>query len=133
MSKIFYTASENTFYPESDFTLYAALPDDLKEVTMKTFNEFSPFTNGDLIRVAGEDGLPKWGERPPMTPYDAEIRKSGLMTRATTEISPLQDAVDLDMATTEEKALLLSWKKYRVLLMRIDTSIAPDINWPEQP
>ncbi|WP_340608936.1 tail fiber assembly protein, partial [Xenorhabdus bharatensis] len=46
---------------------------------------------------------------------------------------PLQDAVDLDMATKEEKAALLKWKKYRVLLNRVDCSTAPDIVWPEQP
>ncbi|MDZ8419580.1 tail fiber assembly protein, partial [Escherichia coli] len=25
------------------------------------------------------------------------------------------------------------WKKYRVLLMRVDTSTAPDIEWPTPP
>ncbi|EMG9853476.1 tail fiber assembly protein, partial [Escherichia coli] len=29
--------------------------------------------------------------------------------------------------------LLEAWKKYRVLLNRIDTSTAPDIEWPEIP
>ncbi|MXE05188.1 tail fiber assembly protein, partial [Escherichia coli] len=28
---------------------------------------------------------------------------------------------------------LAAWKKYRVLLNRIDTSTAPDIVWPQQP
>ncbi len=26
-----------------------------------------------------------------------------------------------------------AWKKYRVLLNRVDTSTAPDIEWPEEP
>ncbi|MDX7213181.1 tail fiber assembly protein, partial [Citrobacter freundii] len=46
---------------------------------------------------------------------------------------PLQDAVDLDIATEAEAALLLAWKKYRVLLNRINPNDTPDINWPEQP
>ncbi|EMM5239625.1 TPA: tail fiber assembly protein, partial [Escherichia coli] len=25
------------------------------------------------------------------------------------------------------------WKKYRVLLNRVDTSTAPDIEWPKEP
>ncbi|EJQ6528684.1 tail fiber assembly protein, partial [Escherichia coli] len=25
------------------------------------------------------------------------------------------------------------WKKYRVLLNRVDTSLSPDIEWPSQP
>ncbi|EKP6447356.1 tail fiber assembly protein, partial [Escherichia coli] len=26
-----------------------------------------------------------------------------------------------------------AWKKYRVLLNRVDTSVAPDIVWPDEP
>ncbi|HGZ2335536.1 TPA: tail fiber assembly protein, partial [Shigella boydii] len=48
-------------------------------------------------------------------------------------IAPLQDAVDLEIATEEENSLLEAWKKYRVLLNCVDTSTAPDIEWPEEP
>ena len=48
-------------------------------------------------------------------------------------IAPLQDAVDLEIATEEETLLLEAWKKYRVLLNRVDTSTAPDIEWPVAP
>ncbi|EON9774816.1 tail fiber assembly protein, partial [Escherichia coli] len=48
-------------------------------------------------------------------------------------IAPLQDAVDLEIATEEETSLLEAWKKYRVLLNRVDTSTAPDIEWPVIP
>jgi hypothetical protein len=37
------------------------------------------------------------------------------------------------MATEEEMTALQEWKKYRVLLNRVDTSTAPDIEWPEKP
>ncbi|WP_206400429.1 tail fiber assembly protein, partial [Escherichia coli] len=46
-------------------------------------------------------------------------------------IATLQDAVDLDMATEEEKLSLTHWKKYRVLLNRVQPENAPDIEWPE--
>jgi hypothetical protein len=52
---------------------------------------------------------------------------------ATAAIAPLQDAVDTEIATEEEQAALLAWKKYRVALSRIDTGTAPDIAWPELP
>ncbi|HHL1887459.1 TPA: tail fiber assembly protein, partial [Klebsiella pneumoniae] len=39
----------------------------------------------------------------------------------------------LEMATDDEKTRLAAWKKYRVLLNRVDTSTAPDIKWPEKP
>ncbi|MDE9518871.1 tail fiber assembly protein, partial [Xenorhabdus bovienii] len=49
------------------------------------------------------------------------------------KIAPLQDAVDLGMATDSEQITLTVWKKYRVLLNRVDCSTAPDVKWPEQP
>ena len=45
----------------------------------------------------------------------------------------IQDAADLEIATEEETSLLEAWKKYRVLLNRVDTSTAPDIEWPAIP
>ncbi|HAL0420644.1 TPA: tail fiber assembly protein, partial [Escherichia coli] len=48
-------------------------------------------------------------------------------------IAPLQDAVDLEIATEEERSLLEAWNKYRVLLNRVDTSTVPDIEWPANP
>lgn len=52
------------------------------------------------------------------------------MAQASADISILQDAVDLNMATDEEKSRLTSLQAYRVLLKRVDTSLAPNIMWP---
>ncbi|MED8157155.1 tail fiber assembly protein, partial [Escherichia coli] len=64
---------------------------------------------------------------------EAEETKKSLMQVASEHIALLQDAVDLEIATEEETSLLTAWKKYRVLLNRIDTSTAPDIDWPTIP
>ncbi|EOF5041064.1 tail fiber assembly protein [Providencia rettgeri] len=64
---------------------------------------------------------------------EAEQRKQILLSEATEAIAPLQDAVELDIATDKEIALLKEWKKYRVLLNRVDTSLAPNIEWPQKP
>ncbi|HFJ2150057.1 TPA: tail fiber assembly protein [Salmonella enterica] len=58
---------------------------------------------------------------------EAEGTKSRLLQMASGKIAPLQDAVDLGIATDDEKAQLDEWKKYRVLVNRVDTS-NPD--WP---
>lgn len=63
----------------------------------------------------------------------AAQEKESLLALAASKIAPLQDAVDLDIATEAEAALLLAWKKYRVLLNRMNPNDTPDINWPEQP
>ncbi|HBK4813253.1 TPA: tail fiber assembly protein [Enterobacter asburiae] len=57
-------------------------------------------------------------------------KKKRLLTEATTVIAPLQDAVDLSIATTQEIENLREWKEYRVLLNRIDPSKPV---WPPKP
>lgn len=53
-----------------------------------------------------------------------------LLSAVAMAIAPLQDAADLDEATTEEAALLKAWKQYRVAVNRVDLS-AP--SWPVAP
>ncbi|WP_288444770.1 tail fiber assembly protein [uncultured Serratia sp.] len=62
--------------------------------------------------------------------YDAEIKKKTLIDIATQKINILSDALELDMATEDEKKQLIAWKKHRVQLSRIDTNEAPNIDWP---
>ncbi|TNH44088.1 tail fiber assembly protein [Photorhabdus luminescens] len=64
---------------------------------------------------------------------DAKQRQAELLRHANETLSLLQDSVDLEIATEAEEADLLEWKKYRVLLARVDTSQAPDVEWPEMP
>ncbi|QAY26316.1 tail fiber assembly protein [Salmonella enterica subsp. diarizonae serovar 61:k:1,5,(7)] len=61
---------------------------------------------------------------------EVEGTKSRLLQMASGKIAPLQDAVDLGIATDDEKARLDEWKKYRVLVNRVDIS-NPD--WPQKP
>ncbi|ECJ2543274.1 tail fiber assembly protein [Salmonella enterica subsp. salamae] len=61
---------------------------------------------------------------------EAEGTKIRLLQTAAEKIAPLQDAVDLEIATDDEKVQLDEWKKYRVLVNRVDTT-NPD--WPDVP
>ncbi len=63
----------------------------------------------------------------------AETRRGELLAEASDVIAPLQDASDLGIAADEEAAMLLLWKRYRVMLNRLDLSTLPDIQWPERP
>lgn len=62
---------------------------------------------------------------------DTALRRAA----ADAAIAPLQDAMDLDMATDEEATLLTEWKRYRVLLSRLpDQADYPEnIEWPTPP
>lgn len=63
----------------------------------------------------------------------AEAERARRLQIAGRNIAPLQDAQDLEIATEEEKAALLMWKRYRVLLNRVETTMAPNVEWPQAP
>ncbi|WP_181377708.1 tail fiber assembly protein [Limnobaculum xujianqingii] len=63
----------------------------------------------------------------------AEIEQKQRLNAVTALIDPLFDAVDLGIATADEKQRYDELRKYRVLLSRVDISKAPDIDWPEVP
>lgn len=137
----FYSAKNNAFYPGELFSSYensGSWPEDATRVDDSIYNEFSAdIAPEGKVRIAGEDGMPVWESAPPLS-HDlvvslAENKKFQLLRSATEEITPLQDAVELNMATSQETALLLEWKKYRVLLSRIEPKSAPDIVWPDKP
>lgn len=58
-----------------------------------------------------------------------------LQAEATIFIFPLQDAVDLDVASGNELEMLVNWKRYRIALNRIESQAGfPEvINWPKSP
>lgn len=60
-------------------------------------------------------------------------RLAAEMDEANRTIAPLQDAVDISIATDTEIARLAEWKRYRVALSRIDTNEAAGIEWPVRP
>lgn len=108
-------------------------------------NRVFAYDDGQVTDGFVRDGLVKITEKeadklrmpPPPTQEQltelAEAKKQRLMSEATAVIAPLQDAVDLGMATPEEETALKEWKKYRILLSRVDTSTAPGIDWPIKP
>lgn len=59
-------------------------------------------------------------------------QRDSLLAIATAAVAPLQDAVDLDDATTSDVALLKKWKQYRVAVNRIDLTLK-EPSWPDQP
>ncbi|UUE36561.1 tail fiber assembly protein [Pectobacterium aroidearum] len=63
------------------------------------------------------------------------VAQQELATRkaaATSRINELTYAVNLDIATDDERAALTEWQRYAVLLSRIDVTAA-DVEWPSVP
>lgn len=82
-------------------------------------------------------GRPAWIDLPPPTHEElvanANAKKSQLKAIADSEIEWRQDAVDDRSASDKEITSLASWRKYRVALMRVDTSNPLEIEWPVVP
>ncbi|CBJ80158.1 putative CPS-53 (KpLE1) prophage; tail fiber assembly [Xenorhabdus bovienii str. Jollieti] len=134
-----YSAKTNSFYPVKLQLRYidaGSWPDDGIEVSEETYLEFSTPPEGKML-IADDDGLPVWADIPPPTSKElqrgAESKKQHLIKIAKEKIDIFQDAVDLGLATDAEKSTLTQWRRYRVLLNRVDCAIASHIDWPEQP
>lgn len=128
---IYYSPETGGLYPDGE--KYKSLPPDAVEITADLYSELINGQSAGKNITPNGSGLPYLSE--PVIDHVAEaaVMRSGLRAVADAEIAPLQDAADLGIATDEEYAALNEWKKYRVMLMRIDTSKAPDIEWPDMP
>ena len=61
-----------------------------------------------------------------------KLTLSNLLDEANNNISILQDAIDLDMQAGNEEKRIKEWKRYRILLTRLDTNNI-DIKFPSKP
>ncbi|EFB5497101.1 tail fiber assembly protein [Escherichia coli] len=136
---MFFSAANNGFYDESLKEIYydkfKAWPEDAVSLTDAEITEFYVTAPPEgKILGASENGRPVWDDLPPRSATevmaDSEQKRNALRSVADAELAWLQDAVEAGMATDEEAAELSEWKKYRVLLMRVDTA-APV--WPTPP
>lgn len=132
-----YSGETNSFYPWALFDDYKranAWPENGADVDEDIFTEYSGTPPEGKTRGPDVNGEPSWIDVPPPSKEEqiiaAEFQKAALLAEATAIIAPLQDTVDLDMATDEESTALSEWKKYRVLLMRVDTTKPV---WPTPP
>ncbi|WP_368888976.1 tail fiber assembly protein [Morganella morganii] len=63
----------------------------------------------------------------------AEQEKAQRLDEANSTITYLQDAIEVGLDDDDYDAKLKAWKTYRVYLNRVDTTLAPDIDWPQKP
>ena len=90
-------------------------------------------------RCVGEDGLPAWADIPPPTREEqiasAEIKKQQLINQANEYINSKQwpGKASIGRLKGEELAQYNLWLDYLDALELVDTSGAPDIEWPTPP
>ena len=132
---MYYSSSTNGFY--SDDINGTDIPEGAIQITDEMWKQLlDGQSNGKMI-TSDKKGNPvlKDYPKPTLEQYIeiASSEKTRLLAFASNYIAPLQDAVDLDIATNEEITSLKAWKTYRVAINRVDISKAPDITWPKSP
>lgn len=141
MNRIYYSPSRNGFFPEQQREQYetseSGWPLDAIEITQDLYKSLLEGQQDNKEIVPGAGGRPELKDIALPTTSQlisiADGEKLLRMAAASEMIAPLQDAVDLDMASETEKENLRQWKAYRVFLNRVDTSTAPDVVWPTPP
>ncbi len=133
----YYSAKESGFYFADDIKIYEAgkgWPEDAIPVTDKYYRSLLSGQQDGKVITADSNGYPVLTERHAPTEEElkqqASRKKQSLMQEANTMISTLQDAADMGIATEKETAAFSEWKKYRVSLMRVDTT---NPVWPTPP
>ncbi|HFI3232780.1 TPA: tail fiber assembly protein [Escherichia coli] len=141
MGKNYFFSPENkafySFLWKAEFDAAESWPDDAVEVTDEIFAEFSANPPLGKMLGAGKDGLPAWIDIPAPSREEliaeAEQQKSALLLEAQAAIGLWQTELQLGIISDEDKASLIAWMNYIKAVQAVDTSAAPDINWPEKP
>ncbi|CQD43809.1 tail fiber assembly protein [Yersinia mollaretii] len=138
--KALFSPSLATFIPDymaKDGSYPPEISDNLVAVTDEELTTYWRQAPPEGKTLGATDGHPAWVELPPPTHEEliasANAKKNQLKANADSEIDWRQDAVEGNYAEGDEVKDLAVWKKYRVLLMRIDTSKVLDIVWPTIP
>lgn len=140
--KSVYSPSQHAIYNSAFYTDYqraGTWPSDGIEISDEDALKFNGSNEPSGKMLDHKDSALCWSDRPaPELTKDqlaaqAEQKKSSLRANAESEIEWRRDAIDLQIATDEEAAALVEWKKYRILLNRVDTSTTQTIEWPQAP
>ncbi|MFV9181274.1 tail fiber assembly protein [Serratia marcescens] len=134
----FYSASTGGFYNDVLIDVYGeSWPSDVISITESDYDKLMESSRNKQMIIANENGYPIAALPPVPTKEQVEYQNakiiSELMTRATNDIVRIQDAIDFDGGTDQERATLILLKKYRVLLGRVEVSSDSELNLPEYP
>ncbi|EFO1362855.1 TPA: tail fiber assembly protein [Escherichia coli] len=139
--KYLYDAVTNAFYPlamQADYEAAGMWPEKGVEVDEETFAAFQKPPEGKM-RIAGDDGYPVWSDIPPLAPEElikmAEYERQRRIDTANEHMNNRQwpGKAAIGRLKGEELAQYNLWLDYLDALELVDTSSAPDIEWPTPP
>lgn len=141
MNKYLYDAETNAFYPIEKKAGYEAVgmwPKKGIEVDEILFSKFQSPPAGK-IRIGGADGMPAWGDIPPLTKDEiigqAISEKAFKIAEANAYMNEKQwpGKAALFRLKDDDKIQYGLWLDYLDELEAVNPAIAPDITWPSQP
>ncbi len=135
-----WSAKHSAFFRTVDIEMKLYPDWDLSDLRPATDDEFTRFTSPSPAgKVLGTDpdGNPYWADLPPLTHEQlvsaASEEKQRRLVTAQQTISLWQTQLQLGMISDTDKASLIVWMRYITALQEVDTSTAPDIDWPTPP
>lgn len=128
---IFFNSITNGFYDSN----ISEIPENSIEITAERHKNLLELQSAGHVIRPDEHGNPVATE-PILTPEEIiaknKLEQQKLLETANNKIELLQDIIDLDMCEGGEADQLKSWKKYRILLTRINVN-SIDVNFPLPP
>ncbi|HAI5534576.1 TPA: tail fiber assembly protein [Escherichia coli] len=131
--KIYCSLSLSGFYIEG---ASSDIPADAVEIDVETYNALMEGNHEDGMEIDFSSFPPVLVKAQPTTEELIELaeqQKAQKLSDAKNEISLWQTELQLGIISDEDKASLIAWVNYIKAVQAVDTSTAPDINWPEQP
>ncbi|HCQ7757343.1 tail fiber assembly protein [Citrobacter sp. 50677481] len=138
-----YSALNNSFFAKNDVEKYEEAGWKLADVVDVTYDAYLEFiedrTLQGKVRIAGDDGLPAWGDIPPPTQDElvvaADVEKQSRIDQANAYMNSKQwpGKAAIGRLKGDELVQYNLWLDYLDALEAVDTSSAPDINWPTPP
>lgn len=133
-----YSKEKNAFYPLSmkqDYIDAGSWPGDGVKVDEEVFAAFQIIPSGK-VRIAGDDGMPAWGELPPLTHEQlvevAEMQRNILLAQGNEVTADWRTELALGIISDEDRASLTVWMQYIKQVKAVDSSALP-VCWPIQP
>ncbi|EIP8405055.1 tail fiber assembly protein [Escherichia coli] len=137
-----YSATSNAFYPVALKSSYEATgdwPEDGVEVDETVFATYGGTPPAGKMRGSDENGYPAWVSTPPLTREQqiavADNEKVSRIAEANSFMNSKQwpGKAAIGRLKGDELAQYNAWLDYLDALEAVDTSTAPDINWPIPP
>ncbi|CZU93895.1 tail fiber assembly protein [Enterobacter hormaechei] len=128
---IYFSKSSNGFFLDS---INENMPADIVEISADLYNALmTGQQNGGKVIESDDDGYPILVSPEVNHIAQAENQRAQLLATADDVTADWRVELMLGDISDEDKAKLSVWMEYKRKVKEVDTSLAPDIDWPEPP